>query len=315
MGFGYDYTPITRPYARRYATVQQTYPGDNRLWDVIFDSGKANNASMIATANKIIVPVTAYYRIQGQLFFSNPLPTETNDFLEIRFDSSTKIGIGDSKRYKSATGDMLLSASGVRRLVAGDYVTMRFEGLDSGSATTSLVATAPSPAASGTSLVVTAGQGARFVPPVSAQTATAGSATTLTDSGKSWITNQWAGRLLYISAGTGSGQFGVITSNTATVLTFPTFATPLNSTSVYIISSVVAITPASGGGTYATTEFCHVLVQSTDTLTLIRGQRGLPARTVVVGDIISLCRFDAPATDDFVQAEMFVAWDHPDDLV
>jgi hypothetical protein len=44
-------------------------------------------------------------------------------------------------------------------------------------------------------------------------------ATTVTDSAKAWVVNQWTGRTV-ISVGTGSGvTFGRIASNTATVLT------------------------------------------------------------------------------------------------
>jgi hypothetical protein len=50
--------------------------------------------------------------------------------------------------------------------------------------------------------------------------ATAGTTTTLTDSNASWTTNQWAGYKCYIWTGTGRGQLGLITSNTATQLTF-----------------------------------------------------------------------------------------------
>jgi uncharacterized cupin superfamily protein len=67
-------------------------------------------------------------------------------------------------------------------------------------------------------------------------TATAGSSTTLTDSGKSWTTNEQAGRLVRITGGTGSGQTRTIISNTATVLTVAAAwtVTP-DATSVYSI--------------------------------------------------------------------------------
>lgn len=50
-------------------------------------------------------------------------------------------------------------------------------------------------------------------------TATAGSSTTLTNSTKAWLTNQWANSQIRITAGTGIGQIRTISSNTATVLT------------------------------------------------------------------------------------------------
>lgn len=50
-------------------------------------------------------------------------------------------------------------------------------------------------------------------------TATAGAATTLTNTGKAWTVNQWTNAQLRIVAGTGAGQIRIIASNTATVLT------------------------------------------------------------------------------------------------
>lgn len=50
-------------------------------------------------------------------------------------------------------------------------------------------------------------------------TATAGAATTLTNSGKSWATNMFANFQVRITGGTGKGQIRTIASNTATVIT------------------------------------------------------------------------------------------------
>jgi hypothetical protein len=67
-------------------------------------------------------------------------------------------------------------------------------------------------------------------------TATAGGATTLTDSGKSWAVNTYAGYELRIASGTGSGQRRTIASNTATILTVSSaWATNPDATSVYAI--------------------------------------------------------------------------------
>lgn len=63
--------------------------------------------------------------------------------------------------------------------------------------------------------------------------ATAGAATTMTDSGATWVVNGWQGWTLAITAGTGSGQTTTVTSNTATVLTVPTWGTNPDNTSVY----------------------------------------------------------------------------------
>lgn len=50
-------------------------------------------------------------------------------------------------------------------------------------------------------------------------TASSGASTTLTDSSKSWTTDAFAGRYVWIHTGTGAGALGYITSNTATQLT------------------------------------------------------------------------------------------------
>jgi hypothetical protein len=50
-------------------------------------------------------------------------------------------------------------------------------------------------------------------------TATAGASTTLTNSAKTWATNQWTNYQIRITAGTGSGQIRTVSSNTGTVIT------------------------------------------------------------------------------------------------
>ena len=66
-------------------------------------------------------------------------------------------------------------------------------------------------------------------------TATAGAATTLTQGAANWATNQWANSQVRIVSGTGAGQIRTITSNTATVLTVPTWTTNPDATSVFQI--------------------------------------------------------------------------------
>lgn len=67
-------------------------------------------------------------------------------------------------------------------------------------------------------------------------TATAGDATTLTNSAKAWATNQWANYQVKIVSGTGAGQIRTIASNTATALTVSVaWATNPDATSAYHI--------------------------------------------------------------------------------
>ena len=67
-------------------------------------------------------------------------------------------------------------------------------------------------------------------------TATAGAASTLTNSAKAWATNMWANYQVRITAGTGKGQIRVIASNTGTVLTVSAAwtVTP-DATSIYAV--------------------------------------------------------------------------------
>lgn len=70
-------------------------------------------------------------------------------------------------------------------------------------------------------------------------TATAGAATTITDGGKAWKTNEHVGRLVRTTGGTGPNQVKHISSNTATVLTIGglsgDWATTPDATTTYVI--------------------------------------------------------------------------------
>lgn len=89
--------------------------------------------------------------------------------------------------------------------------------------------------------------------PVSKGTATAGSATTLTDSSKAWAVDAWVGYSLYITAGTGAGQQRVVRSNTATVLTLSTaWTTNPDATSLYAVVDAPAAQRIATAGANAT---------------------------------------------------------------
>ena len=71
-----------------------------------------------------------------------------------------------------------------------------------------------------------------------AGTATAGAASTLTDSTKAWPTNRWTNYVVRILHGTGRGQTRIIASNTATVLTVQqAWDTNPDNTSVFAIQA------------------------------------------------------------------------------
>lgn len=70
-------------------------------------------------------------------------------------------------------------------------------------------------------------------------TATAGDSTTLTDTSKSWTTDELAGHEIAIYDGTGSGQYRTIASNTATVITVTVaWATNPSTDSDYVVKDV-----------------------------------------------------------------------------
>lgn len=72
--------------------------------------------------------------------------------------------------------------------------------------------------------------------PIATGTATAGGASTLTNSGKSWTVNQWANSQVRITNGTGAGQVRTVNSNTSTALTVSAvWATNPDATSDYVI--------------------------------------------------------------------------------
>jgi hypothetical protein len=67
-------------------------------------------------------------------------------------------------------------------------------------------------------------------------TATAGAAATLTNSAKTWTTNQWANSQIRITGGTGQGQIRTVASNTGTVITVSAnWTTNPDATSTYSI--------------------------------------------------------------------------------
>ena len=66
--------------------------------------------------------------------------------------------------------------------------------------------------------------------------ATAGAASTITNSAKSWASNQWANYQIRITSGTGAGQIRTISSNTGTVITVSSaWTTQPDTTSNYSI--------------------------------------------------------------------------------
>ena len=66
-------------------------------------------------------------------------------------------------------------------------------------------------------------------------TATSATATTLTQTGKTWAASQWINYQVRVTGGTGAGQIRTITANTADTLTVATWTTTPDATSTYAI--------------------------------------------------------------------------------
>lgn len=144
----------------------------------------------------------------------------------ITVDTPYATAITSASEYVLITGRLYVLGAGT--LASGSFKTY-----DVATNTWTTLAHAGLPASIGTDgkLVSTPGYLENFA----TGTASAGGATTLTDASKSWDVNTWANYQVRIVAGTGAGQIRVITSNTATALTVPSWTTNPDATSQYVI--------------------------------------------------------------------------------
>jgi hypothetical protein len=86
-------------------------------------------------------------------------------------------------------------------------------------------------------------------PNTPAGVATSGAATTLTDTTRTWVANEWAGYEVRILTGAGAGQFRTISSNTSTALTVGSpWAVNPTSTSTYAILPADPTTGTASAG-------------------------------------------------------------------
>jgi hypothetical protein len=98
--------------------------------------------------------------------------------------------------------------------------------------------------------------------------ATSGTTTTLTLTGAGWTVNAFTNKMLTIISGTGAGQEAKITSNTATVLTFPAMTTAPDSTSHFRVNEdlYVAFTDGAANVLWVTDETSEQAVSVSDTI-------------------------------------------------
>lgn len=138
------------------------------------------------------------------------------------------------------------SASTVYRLMtprwfvvgAGTLASGSFKSYDFATNTWNTLSNTGLPATLGTDgkLVSTPSWDYSAAAPEATGTATAGGASTIDNSAKSWTTNQWTNFQIRITAGTGAGQIRTIASNTGTSITVSSaWTTVPDATSVYAI--------------------------------------------------------------------------------
>ena len=108
-------------------------------------------------------------------------------------------------------------------------------------------------------------------------TATAGGASTLTNSAKTWTTNQWTNYQIRIVSGTGAGQIRTIASNTGTVITTSAaWTTQPDATSVYNIEGNDDFLYYIGNGAVAMYRY-SISGNSWSTLSPTAARAGAPA--------------------------------------
>lgn len=150
--------------------------------------------------------------------------------ITINFSPAAPAAIANAHTFRATTGRFFImnagtTAAGIFKVF--DLATMAWQ---ANLGTTNL------PATWGTDgkLVLVYNFGEQFA----TGTATAGAASTLTNSAKAWTTNQWANYQVRITAGTGIGQVRQIASNTGTVLTTAAaWTTNPDATSQYVIEA------------------------------------------------------------------------------
>lgn len=171
-------------------TTNQTIVMDLRGYSVLFTGG--TNAGKLKT-------------IQSNTLGANSV---------ITFDSAEASAFDNTSQYRLQTPTFFA-------LNAGTIGAGSFKKYDRATNTWTTLANSGLPASWGTDgkLVSTPSWIGSGFKSFATGTASSGASTTITDSSKSWTTNQWANSQVRITSGTGAGQIRSISSNTGTEIT------------------------------------------------------------------------------------------------
>ncbi len=186
----------------------------------------AGAASLTATGGTTSTIVTNQTLARDLRGYSVHILAGPNAGLTLEILSNT---IGANATITVATQASAFSASTVYRLMTPTFFAFGGGTLASGSFKRYDFATNSWVTLANTGLPATFGTDAKLVSTPSwidtgykafaTGTATAGGASTLTNSAKAWTTNSWTNFQIRITAGTGAGQIRTVASNTGTVIT------------------------------------------------------------------------------------------------
>jgi hypothetical protein len=192
-----------------------------------FSTGStAGAASLTATGGTVSTIVTNQTLARDLRGYSVHILAGPNAGVTLEIVSNT---IGANATITVATQASAFSASTVYRLMTPSFFAFGGGTLGTGSFKRYDFATNTWVTLANTGLPATFGTDGKLVSTPSwidtgykafaTGTATAGGASTLTNSAKAWATNQWANSQIRITAGTGAGQIRTVASNTGTVIT------------------------------------------------------------------------------------------------
>lgn len=172
-------------------TTNQTLARDLRGYSVYFVGGTNAGKTKIIASNTI---------------GANAVITFEGAAEAVAFDATSQYRIKAPTWFVLGAGTLAASSFKRYDFATNTWVTLAITGLPATIATDGRLISTPAWIDNGFKSFATG-------------TATAGGASTLTNSAKNWATNQWANSQIRITAGTGAGQIRNVASNTATVIT------------------------------------------------------------------------------------------------